>query len=155
MAVNATLCYIVRDNTILLIYKKKGFGAGKWNGAGGKIESNETPEEASTREMAEETGIRPIGAKNVGTLEFYFGHTGDPDMVVHVFAAEKFSGQVRESEEAIPKWFDVRYIPFDKMWPDDRLWFPLMLRGQKFSGKFYFDKSMERLINHSIELIEG
>ena len=28
-----------------------------------------------------------------------------------------------------PQWFDKTGVPFERMWPDDHLWFPLMLAG--------------------------
>lgn len=46
----------MKENQILLAMKKRGFGAGKWNGAGGKINAGETIEEATTREVDEELG---------------------------------------------------------------------------------------------------
>lgn len=33
-----TLCLLKKENSILLAMKKRGFGAGKYNGVGGKIE---------------------------------------------------------------------------------------------------------------------
>ena len=42
----------VRDiamGKILLGYKKRGFGMGKWNGLGGKVEPNETVVEGAKR----------------------------------------------------------------------------------------------------------
>ena len=44
-----TLCLLKKDNRILLAMKKRGFGEGKYNGVGGKIENGETPEEAMIR----------------------------------------------------------------------------------------------------------
>jgi len=38
-----------RERAILLGYKKRGFGAGKWNGFGGKVEIGETVEDAAKR----------------------------------------------------------------------------------------------------------
>ena len=38
-----------------------------------------------------------------------------------------------------PCWFSVDNIPFKEMWPDDILWFPLFLKGVKFSGYFLFE----------------
>ena len=37
----ATLMFIIQDGRILLIEKKRGLGAGKINGPGGKIEPGE------------------------------------------------------------------------------------------------------------------
>ncbi len=39
-----TLCLIVDDGRILLGMKKRGFGAGRWNGFGGKVEEGESIE---------------------------------------------------------------------------------------------------------------
>ena len=41
--VRATLLFVIQEGRILLIHKKRGFGRGKINGPGGKIESGETP----------------------------------------------------------------------------------------------------------------
>ena len=38
-----------RFQRILLGMKKRGFGSGKWNGFGGKVEPNETIEDAAKR----------------------------------------------------------------------------------------------------------
>ncbi len=37
--------------------KKRGFGIGKWNGFGGKIEAGETIEAAAIRELFEESAL--------------------------------------------------------------------------------------------------
>ena len=55
MPIIAVLCHILKGEKLLLQKKPRGlFGAGKWNGVGGKLEQNEAPEEG-------------------GTLIFYFG----------------------------------------------------------------------------------
>ena len=54
----ATLCQIIKDDKLLLQKKSQGlFGAGKWNGVGGKLKPNETPKDGIRREIYEETGI--------------------------------------------------------------------------------------------------
>ena len=50
----ATLLFIVRDGEILLIRKKRGLGAGKINGPGGKIDPGETARQCAVREVEEE-----------------------------------------------------------------------------------------------------
>lgn len=42
------------------------------------------------------------------------------------------------SAEMKPQWFECHQIPFSQMWPDDALWFPLMLEKKKFVGYFKF-----------------
>ena len=53
----ATLLFLVKDGQVLLIRKKRGLGAGKINGPGGKIDPGETPEQCAVRETQEELGI--------------------------------------------------------------------------------------------------
>jgi hypothetical protein len=44
-----TLVLVTRPNQVLLGMKKRGFGQGKWNGFGGKVEKGETILEAAQR----------------------------------------------------------------------------------------------------------
>ncbi|MFA6315422.1 MAG: 8-oxo-dGTP diphosphatase [Candidatus Paceibacterota bacterium] len=132
-----TLCIVHQHPKILLGMKKRGFGAGRWNGFGGKVATTETIEDAAKRELQEEAGI---GAKNldkVGVIDFEF--KGNPEILqVHIFKTDDFSGEPTESEEMKPQWWHVNEIPFKDMWPDDIHWMPLFLSGKKFKGKFLF-----------------
>ncbi len=135
-----TLCIVHRHPKVLLGMKKRGFGEGRWNGFGGKVAEGETIEEATRREMREEAGIEVEEMDKVGVLQFRFA--GDPETLqVHVFRAERYSGEPTESEEMRPEWFHVDDIPFEKMWPDDIHWIPLFLRGRKFKGSFLFGEA--------------
>ena len=40
-----------------------------------------------------------------------------------------------------PEWFAFDQIPFQKMWADDALWYPLFLSGKTFEGEFYFENT--------------
>lgn len=44
-----TLAMVRKTNAILLGLKKRGFGEGKWNGFGGKVEKDETVTEGAVR----------------------------------------------------------------------------------------------------------
>lgn len=132
-----TLCLLHRDNRILLGMKKRGFGAGKWNGFGGKVESGESIEDAAKREVMEEAGIVVGDLEKMGTLDFEF--KGNPEILeVHIYRATDFTGEPVESDEMKPQWYNLNEIPYDLMWADDRHWFPLFLNNQKFTGKFLF-----------------
>ena len=44
-----TLTFVRESAKVLLGYKKRGFGEGRWNGFGGKVEPGETIEEGAKR----------------------------------------------------------------------------------------------------------
>lgn len=44
-----SLVLLRQGEEVLLGLKKRGFGAGKWNGFGGKLEAGETPLDSATR----------------------------------------------------------------------------------------------------------
>jgi len=144
--VRATLLFIVREEKILLIHKKRGFGAGKINGPGGKVDPGETPLESALRETFEELGIKPLGTEASGELHFQF--RDGFSLHCTVFLAHDFEGEPQETDEALPFWISLDAIPYDKMWADDRYWLPLLIRGARFTGFFEFDG--EQLLHHKV-----
>ena len=146
-----TLCVIYDDSRILLGMKKRGFGAGRWNGFGGKIKDDETIEAAALRELEEEVGLIPRDMEKRGVVTFVY-NDDQTAMEVHIFSVTLFDGESAESDEMLPKWFAHNEIPFDQMWPDDKYWMPLFLAGKNFEGKFVFsDKNT--IIDHKLEEI--
>jgi len=133
----AVLCFIIRNERILLIEKKRGLGAGKVNGPGGKIDPGETPVEAAIRETEEEVGLRPQSPAVAGELFFQFAD----GLSIHctVFRSSEATGQLIETEEARGFWCPVDQIPFEQMWSDDVYWFAPFLQGTYFKGYFTFD----------------
>lgn len=133
-----TLCMAVRPDRVLLGMKKRGFGAGRWNGFGGKLLPGESVEVAARREMTEECGIHITAMEPAGRLEFRFAEKPEGVLDVHVFRVLSYTGEPVETEEMQPQWFPLDAIPFDAMWPDDRYWIPLFLAGKYFQGSFLF-----------------
>ena len=130
------------NDRLLLGMKKRGFGAGKLNGFGGKIEPGETVLAAALREMREESGLRiepASAAALVGHLSFDFAGSCER-LSVHVFAAPAAAavGDLAESEEMAPRWERASAPPYARMWQDDEHWMPLLLAGKRFVGSFSF-----------------
>ena len=144
----ATLLFVIRAGRMLLIYKKRGLGAGKINGPGGRLMPEESPLQCAIREVQEELVVTPIGVQQCGELAFQF--VDGLSILVHVFTAQDCDGMPQETEEATPLWVALGQIPFDRMWADDRLWFPLMLAGQLFQGRFLFDG--DTLLGHHVTI---
>lgn len=148
-----TMCLIHQNNRLLLGMKKRGFGAGRWNGFGGKVHEGETIEQAVRRELKEEAGIAPVDLRPRGILHFTIAESGD-DLEVHLFSASAFTGEPVESEEMKPQRFNIDDIPYGEMWPDDIYWFPLFLAGKNFRGEFNF-KDTNTLLNYSLHEIDN
>ncbi len=129
--------YPMREGKVLLIYKKRGLGKGLYNGVGGKVEDGETPEMAVRREAFEEIGIRVGEVEKVARI--FFEDRKGVQMDVHVFLIRSWRGEERESEEAVPVWFDVDSLPYANMWEDDRIWLLRVLKGEKLTGLFRFN----------------
>lgn len=150
-----TLCMIVdRDNDrILLAMKKRGFGSGRWNGFGGKVEAGETIEQATIRECQEEGMVTPLALEKVAWHDFEFTNPELPIMEVHAFVATTWSGEPVETEEMRPQWFSIDAIPYDLMWADDIHWLPRVMAGEKLRTHFLFDDA-DQVIGHELEVVE-
>ena len=141
-----TLCFLTKDDKVLLSLKKRSFGKGFLNGYGGKIQENETPELAVIRELSEEAGIK-VGENDlekVAVIDFF-----DGDIQIfecHVFFVKDWIGNPIESEEmAAPEWFARESAPYDLMWKSDREWLPLIFSGKKIRGKAYYKSGMAEM----------
>lgn len=143
----ATLVFVVREDRILLIRKKRGLGAGKVNGPGGKCEPGESAEACARRELHEELRVDAPALEWMGENRFQFvdGYA----IHVQVYRTGTIEGTPEETDEARPFWVPVDAIPYDEMWEDDRLWVPLLLEGKRFSGRYLFDG--DAMLDHALE----
>ena len=146
-----TLVFVVRGGEVLLIRKKRGLGAGKVNGPGGKLDPGEAPLDCARREVREEVCATPLGLALAGRARFQFADGYATD--VHVFRASDLEGTPRSTPEADPFWVPLAEIPYAEMWADDALWLPQLLAGRGFSGCFLFDG--DTLLDWALELEES
>jgi mutator protein MutT len=148
-----TLLLLQRGDKVLLALKKRGFGVGRWNGVGGKLEPGETIQQALVRECQEEIGVTPIEYHEVGQLQFDAYMKGARvELLVHVYVCRKWRGTPKETEEMKPRWFSKNAVPYDDMWQDDRFWLPQALDGAHVSGQFAFDEQ-DNLLDYKVEEI--
>lgn len=162
----ATLCLLVKedqeDKKILLAMKKRGFGKGKWNGVGGKLDSvkgDKSIIDAVIREAEEEIGVKVKELEKVAILNFRFPYISQKerekwDQDVHIFLVKNWEGEPIESEEMLPKWFSLTEIPFNEMWDDDKFWLPHILKGKKLKAQFVFEEG-EKVAEQDIKIISN
>ncbi len=133
-----TLCYIFDGDKVLLGKKLRGWGAGWWNGFGGKPEAGESIEDAAIREMEQESGVQVTALDKRAVIQFRFELTPGEVNEVHVFKAEHLSGEPMTTDEMEPRWFALNDLPWDEMWSSDRVWLEKFFKGDKFRGQFLF-----------------
>ncbi len=156
---NATLLFLIKKtdgkvSEICLALKKRGFGLGRWNGAGGKVAEGESIEDATKRETKEEINVDIIEMEKMGEITFHFKFKPEFDQLVHVYVSEKWDGEPSPSEEMDPKWHKVEDIPYTLMWPDDMFWLPKVLDGNKIVGEFTFGEK-DIVLEQKVDIIEG
>ncbi len=137
----ATLVFVTRKvrrkREVLLIRKKRGLGAGKINGPGGKLDPGESARQCAARETQEELRIEVSDLELMAEHRFQFqnGHS----IHVLVYTTERFSGTPTETDEAVPLWTDTREVPWSEMWADDELWLPYLFEGRTVRAEWIFD----------------
>jgi 8-oxo-dGTP pyrophosphatase MutT (NUDIX family) len=151
--ITATLLYLIKGEKVLLAMKKRSFGAGRFNGVGGKPEPGETIEQTLIRESQEEIGVSPTEFKKVAELTFDEYFKGEPAIMhVHVYTSSDWTGTPTESEEMAPRWFVKDKLPYDTMWPSDMIWFPQVVRGEKVKAYIELDKK-DMMISHDTKIV--
>ncbi len=153
---DATLCIPLEEEHIRLAMKKRGFGAGRYNGYGGKPEAGESIEDAAVREFYEESGVRvkKEDLVKVGEVEFYFPHKPNWDQKVHIYTVRQWEGDFVETEEMRPGRFHHSEIPYSQMWPDDEFWLPHVLAGKYVMGSIVFGEG-DTILENRLEIRES
>ncbi len=136
-----TLCYILRDDKVLMLYrnkKEKDVHEGKWNGLGGKVEVGETPLQCVIREVYEESGLRLESPILIGAC--YYPNFNNLEEMMYIYIAKQFEGEISECDEGELHWRLKDEIMTLNIWESDRLFLPYLLNEQYFVGLFQYDE---------------
>lgn len=149
----AVLCYIrdTKTGKTLMMHrtkKRNDHHKGKWNGIGGKFEPGETPEECVLREVKEETGLDLESPELRGFITFPL-FDGISDWYVFVFTADKYSGEIRESDEGVLEWVENRKLKELNLWEGDKIFLDWLDDEKFFSAKFVYEN--KNFIDYSVE----
>lgn len=107
---NVTLCFVKKDNKILMINRNKPPFMGMWNALGGHQENNETIKKCAIREIFEESNIK------VDNIELYSISTWNyDDDVIYVYLStlnEDFDMSIYplKNDEGIIEFKDIDWI---------------------------------------------
>lgn len=152
-----TIGIVCREGRVLLGMKLRGFGAGLWNGPGGKYDETKDKNifDSFRREALEESVLTVGKMKMIGCIEFRFADRPEELLETYIFRVDSFKGEPQDSEEMSWQWFTPDDIPYEKMWPGDRIWLPQILAGRNIVGKMlYSDKETRNVLEHSLQETE-
>lgn len=103
---------ILRDNRLLLVYRKRDPESGHWGLPGGKVEPFETLQQAVRREISEETGLQIEQMRLLCIVEQITPERKE-HWIAPVFMADTFTGEpvIREPDAL----GDMRWFPSDTL----------------------------------------
>lgn len=145
---NSTVCYLKKDNKILMIKFSK-----KWDNVyappGGKFEKGESPLDCIIREFKEETGLTLVNPKLQGMSYWQESSEG----IIFVYTAENYEGkQISMSEEGNLEWITIEELLTIKQFEQNEKFTPYLFKNELFEGKFLLDDKC-KVINYKIRNI--
>lgn len=110
---NAVRCFYIKDNKVICLKTKDtNLKPGFIDIPGGKIEENETMEQAVIREFKEETGLDINNPTYRGVINIVFPHGA---YKLNTFIVDNYCGEMKETEEHVPALMNIEEIlKFDK-----------------------------------------
>ena len=131
---NATVCYLKKENKVLMIKFTKKWGQ-VYAPPGGKFEEGESPLDCILREYYEETGLKLIHPKLQG-ISYWKDHK---EGIIFVYVAEEYEGVFnRISEEGSLEWVKVEDLENIKQFSQNKKFIPYLFQENLFEGKFFF-----------------
>ncbi len=115
--VAAVICdSLLEKKTIFATARGYGEFKGQWEFPGGKVESNETPQQALVREIQEELETKIVVGEKIGTIEYDYPTF---HLSMDCFWCEIVDGELKLLEAEDAKWltkeslYSVKWLPAD------------------------------------------
>lgn len=132
---NSTVCYLKKDNKILMIKFAKKWG-NVYAPPGGKFEEGETPSECIIREFYEETGLTLINPRLQGISYWKNSSEG----IIFVYTSEDYKGNLNMfSEEGKLEWIKLEDLSSLKQFDQNEKFTKYLFKDNLFESKFLLD----------------
>lgn len=142
---NATVCYLKKDDQVLMIKFAKKWGQ-VYAPPGGKFETGETPLDCIIREFKEETGLTLIKPRLQGISYWHDSYEG----IIFVYTADEFEGDLcLSSSEGVLEWIDIKELSNIKQFEQNEKFTQYLFKDELFEGKFLLDDKC-KVINYEI-----
>lgn len=108
------MCMICDGKGNVLVQNKTNHPTWRgWNFPGGHVEKGEYITPSVIREMKEETGLTIENPRLCGIKEFHKSKDGKR-YIVFLYAANRFSGELKASDEGEVFWYPLSELPLSK-----------------------------------------
>ena len=145
---NSTVCYLKKDNKVLMIKFTKKWGQ-VYAPPGGKFEEGESPLDCILREYYEETGLKLINPRLQGISYWKDKAEG----IIFVYVAEEFEGNLTKiSEEGSMEWIKVEDLSEFKQFAQNEKFAPYLFKKNVFEGKFLLDEKCN-VLEYKIRIV--
>lgn len=125
-----TLGYICHEDKVLMVHRNKRSTddhLGKYNGLGGKMESEEDVVACMKREIFEESGLTCNNCELRGTINWTGFGPKEQNWLGFIFLVTSFSGEVKKTnEEGKLVWVPRSELSSLPMWEGDKHFLPLV-----------------------------
>ena len=143
--INATVCYLKKDNKVLMIKFSKKWGQ-VYAPPGGKFKKGESPLDCIIREYKEETGLTLLNPRLQGISYWQDSYEG----IIFVYVANEFEGELTlNSSEGNLEWIDICDLVKIKQFEQNELFTPYLFKDELFEGKFRLDDKCS-VLNYEI-----
>ncbi len=134
---NSTVCYLKKDDKVLMIKFSKKWGF-VYAPPGGKFEEGETPLDCITREFYEETGLNLINPRLQGIS--YWKDNKNKKGIIFIFTAEDFTGNlIASSNEGNLEWINFDELQNILQFDQNQKFTSYLFKKDLFEGKFLID----------------
>lgn len=144
-----TVCFLTRNEEVLLLLRNKPPNKGLWNGVGGHIEPGESPYQSCLREVEEETGYH-LEALSFGGILTWRGFEID-NGGLYIFTAPAPNADPRPNDEGLLAWHPRRWVFTSHEVVENIHYFaPAVLSGAPPS-RYHFDYLNGEIIHHRVQ----
>jgi NADH pyrophosphatase NudC (nudix superfamily) len=122
-----TVCFILKDDKVLLVLIEYSPTDRKWTGIGGMVDEGESLEDTIIREAGEESFIE-IDKSRLKKVAVLTSET----FQLNAYIADKWSGEIKAKESSLKefRWFSKYHLPFSEMHEGNENWLPQVLNGK-------------------------
>ncbi|NJN65576.1 MAG: 8-oxo-dGTP diphosphatase [Chloroflexaceae bacterium] len=143
----ATLGYVRSPDgpLVLMLHRNTrpdDYHYGKYNGLGGKLETNEDVVSGMQRELREEAGIEALALTLRGTINWSDFGKHNEGWLAFIFRIDRWSGTPFDhNEEGTLEWVPQAHLLRLNLWPGDRYFLPMVFSDdpRQFHGRMSYE----------------